>query len=181
MQYSVRSSYFAGLQQNKNLRKYRRMHSFWEQDCDCVVCFSLCRIQPILKFEILIREIESVVSDNDFQLCGTAEQRTESPLCLSSNKTPLSCSCMPAVPLRDLFWQDVFWGVAIALVYPGALCKRWINGHVRHVWCRRKEKDQFRNFPCMSAQALHCSLGLCKQSCLNYYCLRISWKKWKNL
>lgn len=63
----------------------------------------MCEIQPILKFETLIRQIESVVSDNDFQLCGTAEQRTESPPRFGSNETPLSRSRMPAVPLRDLF------------------------------------------------------------------------------
>lgn len=163
----------------KNVRNYGRMHSFWKQKRNCIACFPLCRIEPILKYETLIRRIESVVSGNDFQLCGTAEQRTESPPRFSSSETPLSCSRMPAVPLRDLFWQDVFWEVAIALVYPVMLRERWINGHVRRVWCRHEEKDQLGTFPCVSAQALQRSLGLCKQSCLDYYHLRISWRDGK--
>lgn len=63
----------------------------------------MCKIQPMLKFESLIRQTELVVSENDFQLCGTAVKTTESPRRLGSNETLLSCSCMPAVPLRDLF------------------------------------------------------------------------------
>lgn len=143
--------------------------------------FSSVKRQPIFTFETLIRRIESVVSDNDFQHCGTAEQRTKSPPRFSSNETPLSRRCMPAVSLRDLFWQEVFWELAIALVYPVALCEGSINGHVRRAWCRREEKDQLGTFSLRvnTSFASQIHLGLCKQSCLDYYHLRISWRNGK--
>lgn len=139
----------------------------------------MCKSQPKLKFETLIRRTELVVNENDFQLCGTAEKTTESPRCLGSNGTLLSCSCMPAVSLRDLFWQDVFLEIAVALISLGVTCEKWITVHMRCVWRQCEEKDQLRNFPRTSAQALLHSLELCKQSCRNYYHLQIRWRNWK--
>lgn len=135
--------------------------------------FSFVKRQPIFKFETLIRWIESV-RDNDFQLCR-AENWVTSP---DQTKLHYHVAACQLFSLRDLFWQDVFWEVSIALVHPVALCERWINGHVRRSWCRREENDQLGTFSLRVstsfASQLH--LGLCKQSCLDYYHLRISWR-----
>lgn len=76
-----------------------------------------------VRFETLTRSIQ-LISDNDFQLCITAKQRTESSPSSHLNETVLSSSCMPAVPLRDLIWQDVFLEVATALIYPVEMCEK---------------------------------------------------------
>lgn len=68
----------------------------------------------------------------------------------------------------NFIWQDVFLEVATALIYSVVMSEKWINVHVRYIWCQFEEKwaNQLRNFSRTSAQALNCCLELCKQSYL---------------